>query len=135
MPEKIRAVLMSSGSGAFVRGLTRQYALPVERSVSVARLTIRVAVGEVPFEKLGGVLAVNLKLAPDQARKMAEEIQNDLFGPVRVELEQYWQQKSRGGQKVSPAPSTAYLPPAPSVGANNVLNLKEIPKPPVPPTR
>jgi hypothetical protein len=60
---------------------------------------------------------------------MAAEIEQDLFGPVRQELEEFWakQKKEEPGRQAQTRASEG--------GARNVLNLKEENQPPVPPWR
>ncbi|MBI4022511.1 MAG: hypothetical protein HY372_04065 [Candidatus Andersenbacteria bacterium] len=121
LPAPLKDLLTAENTGAFTRGLARAYGVAIARAPHIALLIVRLVLGRLPLAKLPGVLATELSLPDDQARRMAAEIERDLLGPVRAELEQYWQTPAR--------------PTSPGLrGASNVLNLKETPKPPAPPT-
>lgn len=130
MPAPLKDVMTSVNTGAFVRGLTKAYGLPLEKARDIALVVVRVVTAAVPLRQMAGALSRILPLTA--AQKMAQEIERDLFGPVRGELEQYWQMKASGAKKTSPAPP---VPPT-VAGTPNVLNLKErprlLPPPPMP---
>ncbi len=131
LPEKARGLLFAPKTGAFTRGLVKGYNLPETRASVVALIVLRIAVGEKSAEQLPSLLSTELQLPNDKAQKMAREIEEDLFGPVMKELEQYWRR-----QKSTPGPANekeVTTDKASEAGARNVLNLKEQKKPPAPP--
>lgn len=140
MPRSVSSMLMAKQTGAFIRGLARQYKLPVERSTQIALAILRVATGSLPLAKLGTTLSSEMVLSDDIAKQMTTDIERDLFGPVRGEWERYLQARSaRTTEKlpslpIEPPSAAGAHPVSPGLrGASNVLNLKEAPRPPLPP--
>jgi len=121
MPVKLKTLMTSVNTGAFTRGLAKSYGLPEDKSSIIALGVLRVAVGEKKLEDLSSLLAAEVPLPLNTARKMAAEIEKDLFEPVGDELEQYWQEKKE--TRV----------PLKTDNVSNVLDLKKEKKVPPPP--
>lgn len=129
LPNKTRAMIYALETGASLRGLAKSYGLPEAKSSIMAFAVVQVAINELSFAQLSSVLSTKLPLPNDKAQRMAKEIEQDLFGPVRQELEAHWAKQKQEG-----AASQAQTR-ADSGGARNVLNLKKENKPPLPPWR
>ena len=97
LPGKVRVMLFAPNTGAFTRGLVKGYGLAEEKSAVAALAVLRVAIGEKAVAQLPSLLSTELKLPNDKAQAMAREIEQDLFGPVRKELEEYWRRDNKGG--------------------------------------
>lgn len=121
VPIKLREFLGSPRTGAYIRGLTKTFDVPLEKAPTIAFAVLRVAVGEKPLGQLGGILSAELPLPNDKAQKIAQEIEKELFGPVMLEFNKYLagRRASKPGvlQKIQ-------VPP------QNVLNLKTPSSPP-----
>lgn len=122
---KIRDVLYSTDTGAFVRGTAKTYTLAPEDAPKIAFAILEIAIGKKTFAQLPAVLSSELQLPMDKAQKMAGEIEKDLFGPVRNELNAFLQSQKSGVTSPNKIPPTK-----PMANMRNVLDLKEItPKP------
>lgn len=124
LPSSLQKMLASERTGAYIRGLTKTYDVPLEQAPQIAFMVLQIAVGEKPLGQLGGMLSSELKLANDKAQKMAQEIEKELFGPVMLEFNKYLQDK----KAMKPGVMDKMR-----VAPQNVLNLKEVPKPPAAP--
>jgi hypothetical protein len=129
LPRMTSAMIYSLNTGAFLRGLAKSYGLPEEKSSIIAFAVVQVAVNEISFTQLPSMLSTKLPLPNDKAQKMAREIEQDLFGPVRQELEAHWATEKKE------KPAAQAQAKAEESGVNNVLNLKKESQPPVPPWR
>ncbi|MFH1353860.1 MAG: hypothetical protein ABIH36_01105 [bacterium] len=125
LPRPVKSLFNAERTGAYIIGLAKAYRLSTDQAHSIALMILTVGLGEKTLAQLASLLSTELKLSNDKAQKMAREIEEDLFGPVMKELEEYWQRQKSG----PPAPEAS----AGETGARNVLNLKEQKKPPAPP--
>lgn len=126
LPEELKQLIKSPKTGAFVRGLLRNYQITVPAAATLAFRILQICFGEKSLMQLPSMLSMDLKLANDKAQKMAAEIERDLLAPVALELNQFLNQKRnqavlRAGQQAKEA------------GATNVLNLKVQTRPLPPP--
>lgn len=103
LPEAIRIMLTSLGTGSYLRGLVKSVGLSVEQTPLVAFIVLQVATGEIPLAQLGSFFSSKLQVAIDIAQAMAKDIEKELFGPVMMELNQYLQAKQVPGQGSSTA--------------------------------
>lgn len=117
LPRTVRDMLFSPRTGAFTRGLAKGYGLPEKKSSRLALATLRIAVGEKTLAQLPSVLSTELRLANDQAQKMAQEIEEGLFKPVVNELNVYLEKKRGVGDR--PITQSGGVR-----GVRNVLDLK-----------
>ena len=136
LPEKTQDILFSGDTGAFVRGLAKSYDIDINLSPKIALAILFVAIGEKTFAQIPAVFSTELRLPADKAQKMANEIEKDIFGPVKRELEEFLSRKiapqSRDATTPSNFPSyegkrTRTAPQA-RLGSqpHNLLDLKEI---------
>lgn len=124
LPTSLQDIVFQPRTGAFVRGFTKTYNVPVEKYSSIAFMILQTLIGESTVSRLSNLLSTQLQLPNDKAQAMAQEIEKELFVPVMLELNQYL------AQQKAPAPPAA----TPSAGgARNVLDLKSQPRPPLPP--
>lgn len=123
----VRDMITSSKSGAFIRGLTKTYNVPLEQAPRIALMILQIALGEKSLPQLTNLLSVELQIPNTMAQKMAGEIEQELFAPIMLELNQYLTQQQK--------PATAPQQPSnlSAGGARNVLDLKNKPQPPTPP--
>ena len=131
LPASVTDIVLSWKTGAFIRGLTRTYDLPMTTAPAIALTVLRIAFGERKLAELPVLLSSATGIAQDKAGLLAKEIEKELFAPVMLDLNAFL-----SSLKQRPAQSTG--------GATNVLNLKTAPKPisgmnrtaalPVPPT-
>lgn len=86
---------------------------------------VQIFVGEKNFAQLPAMLSTELQLPNDKAQKMAAEIEKDVFGPVRGELDEFLRTQKQGkGSIALRLPSVAQGKERNSL--QNVLNLKEL---------
>ena len=133
VPPSLRGSLYDTKTGAFIRGLGKQYRLSEDATIKLAFLILRIALGEVRLSNLSQSLQKELSLPPDNCSDLAKDIERDIFSPFMIELNAYLaQQKSSNSQTQAPAPSM----PTPSKTTNqpsNVLDLKKDWRGPTPP--
>lgn len=129
VPSILKSLLSSFHTGSYIRGLVKNYKLIEDNGPHIAFMILRVTVGDLPLAQLGTVLSSKLKLANDVSQKMAAELEHDLFAPVAIELNQYLENRKREIKKLE---NKATGNPR-AAGATNILDLKNKPKPPVPP--
>ena len=135
LEKKVQNVLFSEDTGAYVRGLSKSYNIDINLSPKIALTVLFIAIGEKTFAQLPAILSTELQLPNDKAQKMAAEIEKDLFGPVRGELDEFLrtQKKSKGSivgriGSASPTPTVQQTQSKPPASPQNILNLKELPQ-------
>jgi len=121
LPKSLQQLLFSPRTGAYIRGLTKTYNIPLEKAPLIALNVLRICLGEKQTVQLTQVLATDLQTAPGITQKMALDLEKDLFASVALDL-------NRGATKATLPPPTNYS------GARNVLDLKKDNPPyPLPP--
>lgn len=123
LPSPLQDILYSWQTGAYLRGLTKTHNLPLEQATSLAFIVTQISLGEKTLAQLASMLSTQLRVANDKAQQIAKEIERDLFAPLMLELNNYLLQKKK----------TAASPPNVARGVQNVIDLKNQPRPPVPP--
>lgn len=132
LPKKVQDILFSEDTGAYTRGLAKSYDVDINFSPNIALAILFIAIGEKSLVQLPAILSTELKLPNDKAHKMATEIEKDVFGPVRGELDEFLRkQKAQSGSMASMLGSVATAGQvhrrASTYAPQNVLNLKELP--------
>lgn len=122
-PQTISRMLSSPKTGAYIRGLIKTHDLPENTAPLVAFVVLRIAIGELRLNTIKETLVSELNTSPEQAQKIAVELERDLFAPIAQELNQSLALSSQSPATRSPHPS----------GARNVLDLKQQKKIPAPP--
>lgn len=126
LPKNTYNLFSSARIGSYIVGLTKHHDLPLEKTSVISFLTLQVALGERTLAQLPAALSAELQVANDTAQKIAKEIENDLFTPIMMELNNYLAKKKEASK-----------PKSPTEGIGNVVNLKDKPKPnkpfPLPP--
>lgn len=122
----VRDMLISAHTGAYLRGVAKSYQLPSTAAPVLAFAVLRIAIGEIELAKLGSLISGDLQLANDQAQKIAQELERDLFAPISRALNT--QVAKQAQQQATTSKDQAQL-----AGARNILNLKEQRQPPQPP--
>lgn len=135
LPRSVKNLFVSERTGAYIIGLAKAYELSTDHAPVIAFIVLRVGFGDKTLAHLPSLLSTELKLPNDKAQAMAREIEEDLFGPVRKELEEYWRKSKVGTPPFAKATGgeSARQGQAGDAGARNVLNLKEQKQPPMPP--
>ncbi len=145
MPPKLVTLLMSSNTGAYVVGLTRAYKLEPSLGSVIAFNILKIVHGDLALDQLSLTLASELQITLENALKMADEIDRDLFLPIQSELDAFWVRKNAGVATPIEAPTPSNSPfslrqgygrqagrgrdvarPIAPRQPQNVLNLKEI---------
>jgi len=128
LPRSVKNLFISERTGAYIIGLAKAYELSTDHAPVIAFIVLRVGFGDNILAQLPSLLSTELKLPNDKAQKMAREIEEDLFGPVRKELEEYWRKNPPSSRQ-----SGTLARQGSEGGVRNVLNLKEQKQPPMPP--
>ncbi len=126
LPFAIINILNSDKTGAFIIGLLKTHNLNTTFAPLVALNLTRIGFGEKTFAQLPAILSTELKISNDKAQKMAQEIERDVFGPVRAQLDEFLRKQKhptspsglRGARETTSKVSSTM---------QNVLNLKELP--------
>ena len=121
-PEKIN-LLLSPETGAYVRGLVREYGLQQSNSPALSFLILRYAFGEFSEAQFSSVIARELSVQPEQGQKIAKDITENLFSDKSAAAQQ---------PPVAPAPPTQPVA-GPVQKSPNVLDLNKEQGPPPPP--
>src|SRR3989338_4077896 len=119
MPEKIRSILFTAETASYIRGFLKAHDIPLNYTETLSISIICILTGEKTLAQLPAILSTELKLPNDKAQKMAAEIEKDVFGPVKKELDEFNKTRITTPRKVPPTGETT--------GLRNVLNLKELP--------
>ena len=129
LPKNASNILFSPATGAYIRGLTKSHNLPTEHAPIIALIIVRLVTREITIDQLPSIISTEVKTPNDKAQRIAKEIEEDLLGPIKEELEEFWNQQKQE-EPVNEAEERAT-----QGGANNVLNLKKEQSPPPPPWR
>jgi len=127
-PRSILDMLAAPRTASFIRGLVKTYKLPPEKGQFIAYSVLQVALGEKVLTQLSSVLAAEAQLGQDVAKRMADEIEKDLFEPIGEVLTNYLADRLKSAP-VRRREGSAET----SVDTNNVLDLTQGKKPPAPP--
>lgn len=126
LPTNTRMMVTSPKTSAYVRGLARAHQLSINQAWQMAFDILIVTLGIKSLAQLPSLLSTDLQLSNEKAQALAKEIEQDLFTPIILELNNYLSRiKSQRAQKAEQIARQA--------GARNVLNLKSqtnIPQPP-----
>lgn len=136
-PTKIKSIFFAPETTSYVVGFLKSHDISLDYINILSLSIVRILAGDKSFVQLPGMLATELKLPNDKAQKMAAEIEKDLFGPVRQELDEFIRkQKVKGGSMVNkssgaspiskPHPTSPFDRSSGLRGARNLLNLKEL---------
>lgn len=117
LPVAIKGLIASTETASYIKGLSRTYDIPEDNQPAIAFAILEVAIDKKTFAQLPAILSTELQLPNDKAQKMAAEIEKDVFGPVRAELDEFLSRKA----------ATQPRDTAVRNSLQNVLNLKELP--------
>jgi hypothetical protein len=89
LPQELQEVLLSEKTGEEVRDICRRYGISEieEEILDLVGLTL---IGLLPFEDLKLALEKDLKLSPQTAKQIAQEIFRFIFFPVKSSLEKIY---------------------------------------------
>lgn len=131
LPIAIKGMISSVETVSYIKGLSRAYDTSEEGQAAIAFAILEITIGKKTTTQLSAILSTELKLPNNKAQKMALEIEHDIFGPIKRELDMFLQQ-----QKIKGASATNITAPTPLNPAStrqrtlyqpqNVLNLKEL---------
>ncbi len=125
MPPVLTKIIFSPNTGAYVRGLSRTYNISEEFQPYIAFAILEITVGEKTFAQLATILSSVLQLPSDEAQKMAIEIEHDIFGPVKNELQNFLNSKKISSTPTAPTVQKKGIV-SPGAQVQNLLDLKEI---------
>lgn len=118
LPIEVATILFKPETGAFVRGLVKNYNLSDTAAVILALTIVRLFIGEIEASGLSARLSSELSIEKSQADAIASEIQKDTLYAVTKTTT--WRPTME--QKTSA-----------TVTSDNVLDLTKQAKPPSPP--
>lgn len=107
LPPAIKQLVTQPRTGAYIRGLAKNFDIPLESAPVIAFAVLRVALGEITLDQLAATLASELHVDAPKAQAVAQDIAKELFTPMA---------------KAQP-PET---PPAGNIP--NLLDLKNLPR-------
>lgn len=97
MPGRLSQLLSSERTGAYLRGLAKQFSLEDSMIGILALVTLRTAIGEVRLDGLSDEIKRQLGVDTATAQAIATDIEKELFNPVMADYTKYLAQK--GGNK------------------------------------
>lgn len=121
LPKALLESMNAPQTGAFIRGLAKTYNIELEKAPKIAFAILQITLGNNALAQLGSILSTELQIPNDKAQQIAREVEQELFAPIALELNQYLAQK----KQVTAAKPTG--------GARNILDLKASPSTPPPP--
>jgi len=113
----LRRLLVDPKTGAYIRGLTKEFQLHPAYAPRIALVILRIAVGILDPAKMGATLSTELQLSNDTAQHLARELEKDLISPLSIA---FGQQKTKKATQQDQEKSQNVK----RAGARNVLNLK-----------
>lgn len=128
-PENVQRIIFSANTGAFFRGICKQFQLAPEIAEEIAFLFTLICIGKIEFHQFAVQLSSRLRISLNQANQISQEIEKEIIAPVSLELNQYLSKRKQQKNTLVKTQSTTTLG-APS----NLLNLKDNRKPPRPPS-
>lgn len=118
-PPSLNLLLSSPDTGSYVRGIAKTYDIPEDQSPKIAQCIFFITVGKRKIGELSTMLSAELGLPNDIAQKISSEIEKDVFGPIKNELDTFVISQRKAHETVKKNPTSNPQP-------QNVLNLKEI---------
>jgi hypothetical protein len=89
LPQELQEVLLSEKTGEEVRDICQRYGI-LEIEEEILDLVGLTLIGLLPFEDLKLALERDLKLSPQTAKQIAQEIFRFIFFPVKSSLEKIY---------------------------------------------
>ncbi len=139
LPQSVKKMVASSNTGAFIRGLVKAHKLAPETAPSIALFVLQVAIGERSLAQLAATFSSELQIPNDKAQQISNEIEKELIAPISIDLNDYLSTKKKNQKSIknavsnnnAPNPSPGNAPPTDQ--PQNMLDLKNIKRPPAPP--
>lgn len=124
LPQELKEVVFAEDTADNIYSICERNGIDDERISEIARYTGRVLLGILPPEEFQETLEKELKLEKDVAKKVAQEISNFIFYPVKSSLEELYK------KEITPSTSPTVVPP--TVKSSETVPLSE--EKPVPPS-
>lgn len=105
----VRELIASPRTGAYVRGLIKQFDLSEEFAPQIAFLILQVCIGDKALKDMAQTLQAELGVASTTSQLIAQDLEKELFQPLLSELTQYWQQQQQQINKATGAPNVLDL--------------------------
>jgi len=127
LPSNLRAFASSPKTGSYIMGLIKNFNLPAGTETKIALSLFRILTGDNTFAQLSTVLSSSLKISTSKAETIVAEIEKELIAPIAHDLNSYLSAKKRIKASITSKMSTDHA------SSNNVINLKDQTRPPIPP--
>ncbi len=135
LPIVVKSMVSSVKTASYIKGIARTYDIPEEKQSLISFAILEIAIGKKTLAQLPAILSTELRLSNDKAQKMATEIEKDVFGPVKAELDEFIRVQRVKGSSIAGKLGTTTPTPSNSPSGRgggtyapqNVLNLKELP--------
>lgn len=115
LPEDVRAAITSADLGKKIQEVGARQGLHVDQMADLEDEVSLTMLGFSPLDGFEKRLESSLKLNPDAARKLAEDIGGNIFGPIRESIKQFI--AARTTPPPPQAPAAAQTPPMPPMQA------------------
>lgn len=114
LPDEIKTLLLSSDFNDRINGLAVKYGLTEAESGVVIRIVVRLLSGIMAPVEFVGAIIDNIEIERTQATQLAQEINRDIFNPVKDALKQLHNVVQ---EKTAEKPAAAVSAPQPAVAA------------------
>ena len=129
LPKELQEVIFSEETAEHIGNTCERYDIKEETISEIAEQVGNVLLGILPPDEFQKTLETELKLEPDIAKRMAQDISRFIFYPVKTDLEELYKVEI-----APPANPTKITPPpeekSPTPSDEDIYHTKE--KPPAP---
>lgn len=119
LPEEIRDLITSEDFNDRIEIIAKKHGLDEDQTGTLIRTTVRLLIGVIPPTQFVLAVTENIEVERDKAALIAQDINRDIFNPVKEELKQvHALGADASGAAVKPAPAApapALAPPLPQV--------------------
>lgn len=124
MPPSVIRLLMSTKTGAYIRGTLKEIDVPVEKAPAVAYTLLQVAYGKTRLAEMSQSIVQHAQVPADKSEQIAKSIERDLLAPVSADLNAHLRQQDNNRRVDSNTTAESQL---------NTLDLTQGSNPPKPP--
>jgi hypothetical protein len=95
LPKSLKDLITSGNTGAYIRGLTKNHGLALDQAPRISLMFLRVVVGLQTLPQLTSWLTQTLRVAPERAQRMTQELERDLLTAVKADWQAFLAQSGQ----------------------------------------